>query len=94
MVLITFDEDIPIFGKIFDIIVTASGNCLFVSVPYVGNTFCKHFNAYEVYPNNSHYLICNQKDFIDHHVLVLCKSFSHSLSHKSFICLKYNVMTL
>ena len=87
------NEDIPIFGKINDII-TLFGKCMFVSVPYIGSIFCKHYNAYEVYPNTSHYVICQQKEFADYHLLSLSKSFSHSLSHKLFVCLKYNITTM
>lgn len=53
-----------------------------------------HFNAYEVYPNPSHYLICEQKHFADYHPLTLSRSFSHSLSCKLYVCLKYAIITL
>lgn len=84
------DEEFPIFGKIFDIIIV-DGKCMFVSVPYLVSNFCRHFNAYDVYPDSSNYVVCQQKDLVDYHVLSLNKSFAHSLSHKSFICLKHSI---
>ena len=48
VVLVTFDDDIPIFGRIKDIYVTASGECLFVFVP-VGALFNYHYHSYEVH---------------------------------------------
>lgn len=62
-VLYTFDDDTPIFGKVYDIVVTMSGNCLFILIPYVGNAFYHHFNAYEVHPTSS-YIVCQQRDFV------------------------------
>ena len=46
--LCTFDDDIPIFGEVVDIIVTMSGVCLFALKPYIGYQFSSHFNSYEV----------------------------------------------
>lgn len=88
IVLCTFDEDVPIFGKILDIIVTASGECLFALIPCIGKVFCKHFNAYEVYINTMHHFIYRPKDLVDHHTLSLSKSFASSVS---YICMKYHV---
>lgn len=92
MILASIEDDIPIFGKIIDIIITVPSTCLFVLVPYVGDCFCKHFNAYEVYSKPSHYLICEQKHFVDYHPLTLSRSFSHSLSCKLYVCLKYAIL--
>ena len=82
MILSSIEAEIPIFGRIIDIIVAVPGTYLFVLVPYVGDYFCKHLNAYEVQPNPSLYLICEQKHFVDYHWLALSRSFSHSLSSK------------
>ena len=85
----SMDVDIPVFGKILDLIVHQS-DCLFVLQPYDG-TFNTHYNAYEVHTNSSQYLFCKQKDFVDHHILSISKSFSSLLSHSSFVSLKYHV---
>ena len=83
VILCTFCDDDPIFGKVLDIVVTESGNCLFVLEPYVVKTFNKHFNAYEVHPLSNGYMVCQQKDFADYHVLSISKSFSRALSDKN-----------
>lgn len=91
MVFCTIDEDIPVFGKIIDIVVISHDDCVLVLRPYVGSNFCSHYNAYEVHPSHSQYLIYKQKDLIDHHTLSMNKSFAPSLAYKNFVCLKYHV---
>ena len=92
-ILHSFDDEIPIFGVVSDILVTLSGDCLFVSITYIGSSFFSHFNAYEVWPNHSAYIVCQQRDFADYHPLSLSKSFGSSLSHKTFVSFKYHVFS-
>ncbi len=87
----TFCDDEPVFGKVLDIVVTESGDCLFVLIPYFVTAFNKHFNAYEVRPLRNEYLVCRQKDFSDYHILSISKSFSRALSDKNFVSLKCHV---
>lgn len=87
-VLVAFDDDIPVFGKILDVI-CVENKCMFVCIPYVGDTFYKHFNAYEVTQSTTHYIFCQQNELADYHLLSLCQSFSGS--HKWYISLKHNV---
>ena len=84
VVLVTFDDDIPIFGKLQDIIVTTSGECLFVFIPYVGALFNYHFHSYEVHAVHNQYLADFQPLSISH-------SFKRSLFNINFVCLKYHV---
>ena len=84
-------DDEPVFGKVFNIIVTESGECFIVLEPYIATTFNKHFNAYEVYLLCNEYVLCQQKDFVDYHILSISKSFSRALSDKNFVCLKCHV---
>ena len=77
MVLIAIDEEIPVFGKVKDIIVI-NRQCYFVLAPYVGYNFCTHFNAYEVEHRSSLYIICRQADLIDYHLLTISRSFDSS----------------
>lgn len=91
VVFCAIDDDTPIFGKITDIVVPPSGDCLFSLIPYVGTYFCSHYNAYELNRLDQDCLLCSPKDLVDHHTLSISKSFSRSLSHKSFLCLKYHV---
>ena len=87
----TVVDDEPVFGKILDIVVTVSGDCLFVLEPYIVTTFNTHFNAYEVHPLETEYLVCRHKDFADYHVLSISKSFSRSHFDTNFVCLKCHV---
>ena len=89
LVFVTIEDEKPIFGLIEDIIVV-QGDCYFVLAPYIGLTFCSHFNAYEVHCTPSQFIVCKQSDLIDYHLLTLCKSFD-SNCHKSYVCLKYHV---
>ena len=41
----SFDEEIPVFGKIVDIIITKFSDCLFILIPYIGINFHTHYNA-------------------------------------------------
>ena len=70
----SFDEEIPVFGKIVDIIVTKFSDCLFISIPYIGINFHTHYNAFEVYADTTHYIVYRQKDLKDYHPLPLSKS--------------------
>ena len=92
-VLHFFDEEIPIFVVVSDILVTLSGDCLFVLIPYVGNSFFPHFNAYEVWPNHSAYIVCRQRDLADHHPLTISKSFGSCFSHRTLVSLKHHVFS-
>ena len=70
-VLVTFDDDIPIFGRIKDIIVTASGEFLFVFVPYVGALFNYHYHSYEVHAVHNQTLFVAMKNLLSFN---LCQS--------------------
>ena len=91
VVLCTFDEDIPIFGLIVDIIIPSSQDCLFILVPYIGYSFNHHFNSYEVQINSAKHLVYRQSELLDYHPLNLSNSFSSALNHTLFVCLKYHV---
>ena len=91
ILLCTFDDGEPIFGRVLDIIVTQSKDCLFVLQPFIVVTFNQHYNAYEVVQLPNEYTICRHKDLLDHHVLCISKCFKHDLANKNFVCLKYHV---
>lgn len=73
MVFCAITDDLPLFGKISDILVLPSGECLFSLVSYVGKYFSFAYELHQAADN----IIFNQKNLID---LSLCKSFSRSLS--------------
>ena len=88
VLLCTFCQDEPVFGKVLDFIVTSSSECFFILKPFITRNFNCHYNAYEVEQIPNEYVVCQQKD---HHVLSISKSFSYSLCNKNFVCIKYHV---
>ena len=42
------EDDMPVFGKIVDIIVLPTSECLFILAPHVCTKFNAHFHAFEV----------------------------------------------
>ena len=83
-----FEDDLPIFGCIKDIIIV-NCECLFILIPYVGHTFSTHYNAYEVSCELTNYVVYKQENLIDHHTLTLNNSFVTSC-HRTYICVKYH----
>lgn len=79
ILLCKFHDD-PLFGKVLDILVTSSGDCLFILAPLVVSTFNGHYNAYEVELLSDEFMVCRQEDFADFHVLSLSRSFDMNLS--------------
>jgi len=91
MIIHSFCNSLPVFGKIMDIIVSQRGECLFALIPYVTTVFNTHYNAYEVEPMQNCVIVCQQKDFIDYHPLTISKSFDKNLSTTNFIIIKHYV---
>ena len=89
MIVHSFCNSLPVFGKIMDIIVTQRGECLFALVPHVTITFNADYNAYEVEPKQNCFIVCKQKDFVDCHPLTISKSFDKNLSTRNFIVMKH-----
>ena len=89
VLLCTFCSDDPLFGRLTDFIVN-NNECWFVMQPMIATKFNKHYNAYEVEPQND-YIVCHQQDLVDHHVLCISKSFDRTLT-TDFVTLKYHVM--
>ena len=75
VIVYDFDNDVPVFGQIHDIVTDNLLQCLFVLVPYIGYEFNAHYNAYAVQKGFTQYIICVQKDFLDHHVLSFSKPY-------------------
>lgn len=87
IVLCTFDEDIPVFGKIIDIVAPAVGESLFILIPYFGYAFNRHYNCFEVHTGTNYYY--SQNELADYHTLSLNKSFDHSLAHNTLVCVTF-----
>lgn len=84
------EDDQPVFGKIDDLIVTPSHDCLFVITPLVTSR-SQHFHSYEVSasPHNS-FFVFRYNDFVDYYPLHLSSQFGHT--GKLSVCLKYHVL--
>lgn len=87
----TIEDEVPVFGKIIDVLVQPTGKCLFVVIPYIGDKYLNHYNTYEVRAANFNYLFYAPENLIDHHTLSLSKSFSQVMQHNFFVSLKYHV---
>lgn len=83
------ENDVPVFGKIFDFIIIPSGECLFALKPLVPVRFDEHYHAYEVHEQTSTTLLYEQHELLDFHPLSLVKSFKPNSS--SYISLKYHL---
>ena len=86
-----FQEDIPIFGIIKEIL---SINKIFYFVLHLLETvtFNPHFHAYEVIATK-HYHACTQDELQDYHPLWLYESYSVELNGTWFVPLKYHVLS-
>ena len=91
MVLVCdIEDDQPVFGKIDDLIVTQSQECLFVLSPLV-TLRNEHFHSYEVYASpQSSLFVYRHHNFIDHYPLHLSRQFGPT--GNLCICLKYHVL--
>ena len=70
VVLTKFIEDMPVFGRIVDIVLHESTKPLLVIDLLETMCFNKHFYAYEVKENTIRaFYLCTQSDLADHHTL-------------------------
>ena len=84
------EDDQPVFGKIEDLIVTPSQECLFVLSPLTVLP-SRHFHSFEVTATSqSSKFVCRHCSFVDHYPLHLSIQFGPN--GKLAICLKYHVV--
>ena len=74
ILLCTFCNGDPLFGKLVDLIVTKENICWFIMQPCVVKQFNEHYNGYEVELQHD-YFVCQQEDLTDHIPLTISKSF-------------------
>lgn len=67
------EDDIPMFGRIMELIVTPHQECLFVICPPPTITFQLHYHAYEVVLTDSS-VVYNHAQLFDYHPLVCTKA--------------------
>ena len=61
----SFDEEIPVSGKIVDIIMTKFSECLFRILELIFTYV--HCNAFDVHADTTHCIIYQQRDLTDYH---------------------------
>ena len=69
VVLSHFEERMPIFGEVMQVLVTQLRGYLFVLCPLVADYFDRHFHAYHVVPCSYRTLVHRHHEFHDHYVL-------------------------
>ena len=69
VVLCHFEEGMPVFGEVIDIIVTPLQECLFIMHPLVADFFDRHFHAYHVVSYNHLTLVYRHSQLHDWQVL-------------------------
>jgi len=84
-----FDDGVPVFGRIEDIVSTPTGT-LFITSQYKTMAFNMHFHAYEINATNDELLILRQEELADYHPLHISKSYN-ALS-PMYIRTKYHIM--
>ena len=84
-----FDDEVPVFGRIEDIITTSTGS-LFITSHYKTVTFNIHFHAYEVKHAHNELSVLRQEELVDYHTLQISKSYN--VSSPMFIRTKYHIM--
>ena len=90
VVLCYYEDEMPVFGKIKDIIITPSCECLLVLTPLVSTAFNGHLHAYEVSPLAHDTLIYRQRELADFNPLSVSKAFKSP--SPMLVCMKYHVV--
>lgn len=91
MVLLCFQHDMPVFGRIIDIFVYQK--CFYLATQvHITYVFNQHYHAYEVSSTSTiHITSCTSLQ--DYHPLWTYQSYSQHLLEISFIPLKYYVLS-
>lgn len=90
MVLLRFEDDMPIFGRIVDIF-SFQNHFYLATELYITYTYNHHYHAYEV-TTASTMEICEVKLLKDYHPLWIYQSYNQHLLDTYFIPLKYYVL--
>ena len=91
VVLTNFFDDMPVFGRIVDIILHESMKPLLAIEMLETTCFNKHFNSYEVKEKSTRtFYLCMQNDLADYHTLSI---YTPQNSHHFMIPMKYYVLT-
>lgn len=74
-VLVKYDVESPVFGKVVDILCYISAILLYVQ-EYIGVVFCSHFNAFLV-RSHGRFNVLNMDTIPDHRPLTVRSSFAY-----------------
>lgn len=91
IVLLRYEDDMPVFGHIVDIF-SFQNNYYLATEVYTTCTFNQHYHAYEVKPTST-MQICEVKSLKDYHPLWVYQSYSQRFLNTYFIPLKYYVLS-
>ena len=90
VVLCHFEEEMPVFGEVVEVLVTPLRECLFVLHPLVSDYYDRHFHAYHVVPCNHRTLVYRHSQFPDHNILHTNRIHS-TVDHSFYVCMKYHL---
>ena len=90
-VLLRFDGEIPIFGKVSAIVIKSPKEALLIAELLQTVCFVEHFCSYQVsvHPSKS-FVCCAKSDLVDHHVLSIYQP--HNSATTYLIPMKYYVL--
>ena len=91
VVLVGFEDDMPVFGEITDIVTTQIQECHLILRPLACQCFDKHFHSFLVYYVHRRTLVCSSKQLHDHQIYQVRKSFTRD---KLFVTAKYHIFDL
>ena len=85
MVFVRFELDIPVFGRILEIL--SIDDCFFFSLELlVTEVFNPHYHAYEVCPSSSNrHEVVNVESLQDHHPLWAYQCYDQHMINTSFV---------
>lgn len=89
IVVCTVQDDLPMFGKIIEFIITPHQDCYFILYPLITQTYNHHFHAYEVVIMDEPIVLSSKKLF-DYHPLVCTKPVGYK-GQSLFVSLKYHL---
>ena len=90
VVVCGIEDDIPVFGRIMELIVTPHQECLFVICPLLTLAFQHHYHAYKVVLTDSS-VVYDHVQLFDYHPLVCTQAVGRTRS--LFVSTKYHLFS-
>ena len=92
MVFVRFEQDVPVFGQIKEILCCEREYFMTLHI-LTTEIFNSHFHAYEVKKTNT-FRLCKFNSLVDHHPLWVYQSFDSINITTCFVPLKYHVLNI